>query len=97
MVHRSPVAIASTSCKRFCVLGNKPMICPDIHKKTLLPFTIKAVLLLAKTSEEEAVLYALRIRKDDMSRRNAGKKGASPITSKLQEARYESTPHVHSS
>ena len=45
----------------------------DIRKKTLLPFAIKAVLLLAeKAKKGHAVTYALR--KDNMSRRNAGKK-----------------------
>ena len=47
-LHRSPVAKASTSCKRFYVLRNKPRKCLHIRKKTLLSFVIKAVLLLAK-------------------------------------------------
>jgi len=85
MLHRSPVAIASISCKKFYVLCNKPRICPDIHKKTLLPSAIKAVLLLAKKSEGGAVTYVLRIRKDNMARRNAGIKWA--VTYHVQAAR----------
>jgi len=66
----------------FGVLRNKLRICPDIRKKTLLPFAIN-VSLLAKKSEEGAVLYALR--KDNMSRRNAGIKWG--VTYHIQAAR----------
>ena len=57
--------------------------CPDIRKKTLLSFAINAVLLLAKKSEEEAVMHALR--KDNRSRRNAGIKWG--VTYHIQAAR----------
>ena len=84
MLQRSPVAVASTSCERFCVLRNKPRICLDIRKKTLLPFAIKAVLLLAKKAKKgHAVTNALR--KDNMSRRNAGIKWG--VTHHIQAAR----------
>jgi len=82
-LHRSPVAKASTSCKRFCVLRNKPRKCPNICKKALLSFAIKAVLLLAKKGEEGAVTNALR--KDNMTRRNAGIKWG--VTYHIQAAR----------
>ena len=84
MLHRSPVAKASTSYKIFCVLRNKPRICLDIRKKTLSPIAIKAVLLLnEKAKKGHAVTYALR--KDNMSRRKAGIKWG--VTYHIQAAR----------
>ena len=72
-----------TSRKRFCILCNKPRKCPDISKKTLLSFAIKALLLLAKNGEEGAVTNALR--KDNMTKRNAEIKWG--VTYHIQAAR----------
>jgi len=61
MLYPFQVAIGSASCKRFCLLCNKPRIFPDIRKKTLLSLAIKAVLLLAKKEGKKgAVAYALK-------------------------------------
>ena len=69
---------------------------PGYPQEDIITLCNKGSVTVSQKSEEGAVTYALR--KDNMSRRNAGIKwGVAYITSKLQEARYKSTPHFHSS